>query len=1209
MVSRLTANETQTAIFVTSCSGSANVALRRMSIPGRFLALTTTAVRTTTATPPPETRTITLDASTVITTMIPPAETETTTQEASTITTTFYPSTTSSSLSSSSSESIIEPEPELEPYFSISAGNMCPPGNSAIFSTPDSKDLLILPPSMAVGTTIYSSNPSVSFAPTSGGRMCVRVDRTGSQQCGFDVVEAPGLRANDWITITCPDPFPPSPDLSSVIPLVIQTSPSCPNLVVQIGCEPDNYCNSFVNQGLGNSVIRDLRYPILSPTARLRVKVFGSSMRFAQWSVSFSSGPARNYYQANTFWLEASVPTGASSIDLQAVCFYQGETPEPEPEPEPQPDITFRTRSDCDQDVNVFFSVPGSPQQFALDSGLTFESRASSASPSVTYTRTGPLCATVERTGQRYCGNNILEVGSLQDQDSIWVECPAPEPYLMGAIIQNYCALPILVGTPRERDLRTSTIFDSYSFNVYSDDPSLIITPLGGRRTCATGVHSGAVACGSDTFRSSSMTESDYIRIDCPYDNNDPPSLDWSRPIPLRVTSGASCQDVALQVGCEGSYCFGYAHLGGRRQDSGSYPMLSPTARLRIKSLRTGLERTSWAATFGGDLTFLTQTKNDWLVIPVPEDASLIELETACAPDPAPRTRFTVNTLNRCSQEPPVTQRVSWTAREGTSNPGATESFTLYSDDPSVEFVRQGSLCATNLRSGQQICEDTFVRLGDLQDQDTVELSCTAPGPDLMVNTYNDCNQAPSFSQSVPGVADNFEVTPGSTVRFGLFSANPSVTYTRAGDLCARLVRASERYCGVDILHINELQQNDEIRLECPTPEPDLSVSTLNSCNEDPGVMQNVPGIAQQVFIGPGATVSFRVFSANPIVIYTRAGPLCATILRTNKRYCDDDTSQIGELQDQDALRLDCPAPEPALTVQIANNCNQGSLVTLTIPEVVNEEPLEPDAFIHARMYSYLPSVMFARAGPLCVNLVRTGQRFCGTDNLQIDDLRDQDQLQLECPVPLTATVINNCDSKDPVLVDVPGRPELTIIPGGGGRYDLQVFADNPVATFTPLSRTDTCAFSSPRTAVSCGRDAFTLAGIIESDAIYVTCGFGTPATDMSSTIPLRVVAGGACPQVAVQIGCEGDPTIDYCYGFAFGPGAGDNSLSYPVLSPTARLRVKALVQNSELTAWRFGFGGALTSAIQTQTQWLDIAVPDGASTIELRTTCTAGIE
>lgn len=397
LVTRLTANEAQTVIFVNSCSGPANVALRSMSVPGRFLAVTTTAVRTAFAsTLAPETQTMTLDASTVVSTFRPPPNTETLTLEVSTIVSTFYPPTPSSSSSSESSTSTLEPAPEPEPepepniWFSLSAINYCSEGNSAIFSTPDSKDWLIFLAGSSLGFGLYSGDPTASFAPTSGVRMCAKVERTGIEQCAYDVLEVTSLRSQDIITLTCPDPAPPRPDLSTPIPLNIRTSASSPNLVIQIGCEPGNYCLSYAIQG--NSQNNDFSYPILSPMARLRVKVFGSNMRYAEWKIAFSGAAPRTRYQPNTQWLDITVPVGASRIDLQASGMYSGTAPEPEPEPEPE--ITVGTHNRCLQQPHFLQRVsgPSSEHLYFLEPLRGGSVMLYSRDPTMRIERPGPIC-------------------------------------------------------------------------------------------------------------------------------------------------------------------------------------------------------------------------------------------------------------------------------------------------------------------------------------------------------------------------------------------------------------------------------------------------------------------------------------------------------------------------------------------------------------------------------------------------------------------------------------------------------------------------------------------------------------------------------------------------------------------------------------------------------------------------------------------------
>lgn len=123
--------------------------------------------------------------------------------------------------------------------------------------------------------------PSVSFSMTGGANMCVLIERSNFRECGYEDI-ATGLQSEDTIILTFPDANPPSqPDLSNSVPLRIQSSGSGENMIMQIGCEPDNYCLSYlVTSGSSDQA---LSYPVLSTAARLRVKVFGSDdMSYAQ---------------------------------------------------------------------------------------------------------------------------------------------------------------------------------------------------------------------------------------------------------------------------------------------------------------------------------------------------------------------------------------------------------------------------------------------------------------------------------------------------------------------------------------------------------------------------------------------------------------------------------------------------------------------------------------------------------------------------------------------------------------------------------------------------------------------------------------------------------------------------------------------------------------------------------------------------------------
>ena len=85
------------------------------------------------------------------------------------------------------------------------------------------------------------------------------------------------------------------------------------------------------------------------------------------------------------------------------------------------------------------------------------------------------------------------------------------------------------------------------------------------------------------------------------------------------------------------------------------------------------------------------------------------------------------------------------------------------------------------------------------------------------------------------------------------------------------------------------------------------------------------------------------------------------------------------------------------------------------------------------------------------------------------------------------------------------------------------------------------CALSVKSGATACGTDTFTLAGILDQDTVQLNCPDDpAPQPDFTRSIPLNLRTGPSCPDLVVQIGCEGD----YCQGFGFPVGSQIQALS-----------------------------------------------------------------
>ena len=132
----------------------------------------------------------------------------------------------------------------------------------------------------SVGAVLYSDDANPTFFPVSGGQLCAMSSQTGTQWCGYETVAAHLLANFDTLNIDCPDGIPNPPDMSTTIPLYLNSNvgqssstASCNYFAYQIGCEPGNFClgkGYENNRGENNNL--NLQYLVLSTGARLRVR-------------------------------------------------------------------------------------------------------------------------------------------------------------------------------------------------------------------------------------------------------------------------------------------------------------------------------------------------------------------------------------------------------------------------------------------------------------------------------------------------------------------------------------------------------------------------------------------------------------------------------------------------------------------------------------------------------------------------------------------------------------------------------------------------------------------------------------------------------------------------------------------------------------------------------------------------------------------------
>lgn len=193
--------------------------------------------------------------------------------------------------------------------------------NSLVLSEPSSRDRTAVRSFSNFPFTLPASEPVASFVTLDAQRICVYTERGGYNQnsCGVDNVSIGSLQDNDIVRVECTDSAPALDFSENAIPISLSMSIESKWIAIQIGCEQGNACTSWSNFGSVDGFY--LTYPVITPRACLRVKIFGadwpSRMYYVRWSVSFSGGPQESYIQDNGNWLELTVPFSATSIDLQ----------------------------------------------------------------------------------------------------------------------------------------------------------------------------------------------------------------------------------------------------------------------------------------------------------------------------------------------------------------------------------------------------------------------------------------------------------------------------------------------------------------------------------------------------------------------------------------------------------------------------------------------------------------------------------------------------------------------------------------------------------------------------------------------------------------------------------------------------------------------------------------------------------------------------
>jgi hypothetical protein len=702
-VTRMKANEAQTAIFITSCSGTAHVALRFITTPGRAISGTIiTALGTTSSTQPPETSTITTTITTSMTDVL---------------------TTTSSSASLSLSDPAMQPTPLPQDPTStrVRAINLCEYNRPILVSVPKNPDYMLLTESgVTYDLDLESGGDQLTFAPLNGQTLCANISRIVPEptvspiECsrdGFSYEALPG----DMVTLDCTSDSPPAPDLSGAVNIKIQTSGSCPSIIRQVGCQaPVDSCLLDAYEGTVDSRFQ------LPAGKSVRIKAIGEGWTSAYVGVTAgdSNRATVSYTQARGSFVTIDPDLLMSDTLIQIECDVRL-----------QPKVfTVNLHSTCTR--QPCFSVPAI-KSMEVAPGTTAPILVSSDSKYVSVSWGGffadhAICATNLRTTMRSCHDYSIppnEIGELADGDIVELECPISTVY---AKVINLCPQPnpAIFGTTSQPESTILRAGDSSDFNVPANDASATITPLGGYRMCALGVTSLATACGTDPFTLTGIVDRDIVQLSC---TDDPaPQPDFTTSISLTIRTGPSCpSNVVLQIGCERTYCQGFGFVGQPQSYALSYPVMSPAARLRIKVLDTGSPSTQWSAIFGGGVIFLDQVNQDWLEIAVPDGASQIDLRTSCLVNQPLLQMVYAVIYNYC---PGVNLLVTNTMGQVyTLSTYSGQYVPVYLGIPhvSLQYADGRNLCVTSQRLSTQNCgASPFTIDGIVDGYDSYSVSC-----------------------------------------------------------------------------------------------------------------------------------------------------------------------------------------------------------------------------------------------------------------------------------------------------------------------------------------------------------------------------------------------------------------------------------------------------------------------------------------------------
>ena len=423
-----------------------------------------------------------------------------------------------------------------------------------------------------------------------------------------------------------------------------------------------------------------------------------------------------------------------------------------------------------------------------------------------------------------------------------------------------------------------------------------------------------------------------------------------------------------------------------------------------------------------------------------------------------------------------------------------------------------------------------------------------------------------------------------------------------------------------------------------PTPGPiqTFTIPVVNECEDSSVILVSAPNNPDFMVID--ATDRWRqypveVASANQSLSFTplNGRNLCTFHTFDEYYYCD----WVGQPQivpDRESLTLTCPE-ESNFPVQPPDYSGGTSNVNIqigrTCPHIVTQMGCSRyETCIQDAYSSATPDVSFvypwrARLRVKAVGLGWTrAQWSVSYADSNYGGPWSYDQLRgtwLDITPPFANTglvsVVVECKTTEEIQVRIYSTCPDTVIFGAPDAWDWDTLQpsdertfylekENPTASLTPLRGERLCA-KIERTAVEyCDYETLSFGTMLDQDVIQITCDSFPLQVDttMAKTIDLFVETSSMTMNLALQIDCvPGNP----CSAYSLDGGSHSFSTPYPVTSPTTRLRVRAYgsLPSSHMfyAEWAVQFSGGLTSIlIQDNAQWLDITVPEGATSIHL---------